>query len=92
MHRWRSKLLMALIIYFAGFVSAIYALAPAPDKKGDGKARQSNESSSQAASKSERLALAVNSGMRKCISFAEEKTVAAREFAKAELARRKSSE
>ena len=92
MHRWRSKLLKALIIYFAGFASAIYALAPAPDKKADGKVWQSNESSSQAASKSERLALAVNSGMRKCVSFAEEKTVVAREFVKAELARRRSSD
>jgi len=92
MGRWRSKLLTTLIIYFAGFASAIYALAPASDKERDRQAGKNNKNSYQAESKSEKFALAVNSGMRKCISFAEEKAVVAREFVKAELARRRDSE
>ncbi len=33
---WRSKLLLALIIYFAGFATAVYYLAPASDKANAG--------------------------------------------------------
>lgn len=33
MTAWRSKLIFLLIVYFAGFATAIYCLAPAPDEK-----------------------------------------------------------
>lgn len=33
MGSWRSKLIFVLIVYFIGFASAIYCLAPTPDEK-----------------------------------------------------------
>ena len=35
MGRWRSKLLTALIVYAAGFASAIYVLTPSPAAESD---------------------------------------------------------
>ena len=89
MGRWRSRVLYTLIIYFAGFATAIYALAPAPDAKAtSGASKAESRKHSDAGFKSEEFALAFNSGMRKCIGFAEEKAVKAGEFIKAKLAER----
>lgn len=91
MYRWRSRILFALIIYFAGFATAIYALAPVADvdakshsRARDVKVRKSTDSES----KSERFALKFNSQMRKCISVAEEQGAKIGEFIKAKLAER----
>ena len=73
---WRTKFVFLLVVYFAGFATAVYSLAPAPEPD--------DQSSLQAAQvhsalKSEELARAVNSGMHKCIDFRKE---AAQEVAK----------
>ena len=78
---WRSKLLMSLIIYFAGFATAIYMLAPATDRPGA--TRNGNSSiiswagSKQAQERSQQFAEVAGDRLRKFVSFAEEKAVQA---------------
>ena len=89
MYRWRSRILFALIVYFAGFATAIYALAPVADAnvKSDSRARQVKVSkNTDSGSKSEKFASAFNTQMRKCISIAEEKGAKVGELIKAKLA------
>ncbi len=73
---WRSKFVLLLIVYFAGFASAIYCLAPAPEGK-TGNKHQANKVF--AGVKSADVARSVNSGVHKCVDFGKE---AAREAAK----------
>ncbi len=93
MYRWRSRILFALIVYFAGFATAIYALAPVADAKADAKTHSRARdvkvrNHTDSGSKSERFALKFNSQMRKCISVAEEQGAKIGEFIKAKLADR----
>ena len=89
MYRWRSRILFALIVYFAGFATAIYALAPVADAKPDSVSRDVKvRNHTDSGSKSERFALKFNSQMRKCISVAEEQGAKIGEFIKAKLAER----
>jgi hypothetical protein len=66
---WRTKLIFLLVVYFAGFATAVYCLAPAPE-------RESRESPQmirmRAALQSQEIARSVNSGMHKCIAFGRE--------------------
>ena len=73
---WRSKFVLLLIVYFAGFATAIYCLAPAPEGKTDSKQQTAKVF---AGVKSEDVARSVNSGVHKCVDFGKE---AAREAAK----------
>ena len=84
MSRLRNKILLALITYFAGFATAIYALAPSYEKNGGSKKIDSRE----VGSKSEKFALKFSSGMRKCLNFAEEKAEEVGQAVKAELSER----
>jgi hypothetical protein len=85
---WRSKLLLALIIYFAGFATAIYYLAPASDKASGGGARTAGFGFSSQASESESAEFGKVAGasMRKLVTFAEEKAIRLGEIIKKELA------
>jgi len=66
MRGWRTKLIFLLIVYFAGFATAIYALAPAPNNH----VGQAHEKSlAYTALKSNELAKSFNQGMHKCIDF-----------------------
>jgi hypothetical protein len=73
---WRSKFVFVLIVYFAGFATAVYCLAPAPE---GAHAENRQRSSILAGVKSEEFAKSVNSGVHKCIDLGKE---AAREAAK----------
>lgn len=77
-----------LIIYFAGFATAIYALAPVPEANADSAFAERSTYSHDAGSGSEEFALAFNSRMRKFIGFAEEKAARFGEFINAKLAQR----
>jgi len=74
---WRSKLLLALIIYFAGFATAVYYLAPASDRPNSGESRAGGFGFGGRASqfKSEEFAEVAGANVRKLVSFAEEKAV-----------------
>ncbi len=69
MRTWRGKFVFLLIVYFAGFATAIYALAPAPENQ----ARQPREKSfTYSAFKSDEFAHSFNTGMHKCIDFSKD--------------------
>jgi hypothetical protein len=63
---WRSKFVSMLVVYFAGFATAIYCLAPAP---------QQNPGSPQGKGvfgpslRSDKIVLSVNSGLHKCVGL-----------------------
>ena len=69
MRRWRSKFVFFLIVYFAGFATAIYTLAPGPEK---GSGRGSDGGLLNSAFKSDDLAKSFNTGMHKCVEFGKE--------------------
>lgn len=61
---WRSKFIFLLIVYFAGFATAIYCIAPVTDK-----AYLSNDKGfMHSALKSDEFAKSFNIKMRKCLS------------------------
>ncbi len=88
---WRSKLLLALIIYFAGFATAIYYLAPDDDKTNAG-ARKTGGfgfGSQVSESKSGDFGKIAGASMRKFVAFAEEKAIELGEIIRRELAEQK---
>jgi len=66
---WRSKFVFLLIVYFAGFATAIYILAPVPENQ----ASQFREKSfTYSALKSDEFAQSFNTGMHKCLDFGKD--------------------
>ncbi len=69
MRTWRGKFVFLLVVYFAGFATAIYTLAPVPENQ----ARQLREkSSTYSALKSDEFAQSFNTGMHKCLDFGKD--------------------
>lgn len=75
----RSKIVLLLIIYFAGFATAIYCLAPVPDNQA-----YSPDSSKfvHSAFKSDEFATNFNSGLHKAIDLAKDAACRAGTFLK----------
>ncbi len=68
---WKGKLVFVLIVYFAGFATAVYCLGPAPESKSGG-------GRSDAAGKtfqSQEIAKSLNSGMHKAVDLGKEAAV-----------------
>ena len=76
---FRSKLIFLLIVYFAGFATAIYCLVPVPENA-DGKTCEKGFAHSVL--KSDDFAKSFNSGMHKCIAFGRETACKAGKFIK----------
>ncbi|OHB66753.1 MAG: hypothetical protein A2Y76_02585 [Planctomycetes bacterium RBG_13_60_9] len=84
---WRTKFVFLLIVYFAGFATAIYCLSPAPQqpssqplpgtRTGAQPSPPSHVAMVRAALKSDDVAKLVNSGMHKCLGFSKEAAVEA---------------
>ena len=82
MRGWRSKLVFMLVVYFGGFATAIYTLAPAPENNGNASANSSffrsvkagaeEKSSVFSAVKSDEFKNSVNSGLHKCFEFSKD--------------------
>ena len=82
MRGWRSKLVFMLVIYFGGYATAIYTLAPAPENNADASANNSSffrsvkadveKSSVFSAVKSDEFKNSVNSGLHKCFEFSKD--------------------
>lgn len=68
MRGWRSKLVFMLVVYFAGFATAIYALSPAPEGQIDGSGKTVIDSFL----KSDDFAQSFNSGVHKCVALGKE--------------------
>jgi len=79
---WRTKLIFLLIVYFAGFATAIYCLAPVPENQ----ASQLGEKSfANSALKSDEFARSFNAGMHKCIDFGKDTAQRVSTFLKQKL-------
>jgi hypothetical protein len=66
---WRTKLIFVLVVYFAGFATAVYCLAPAPEPKSQESLQTTR---ARAGLQSQEIARSVKSGMHKCIAFSKE--------------------
>lgn len=86
---WKNKVLVVLIVYFMGFATAIYALAPASTKATGPIEPNHPKSFSQSFAKSDDFAGSFNSGMRKCLAAASAAAVRTGEFIKTKLASNK---
>ena len=79
MRGWRTKFIFLLIVYFAGFASAIYALAPTPqDQDDEGGVLNSDFQVSS-------FAKSFNSGMHKAIGAGKEAAQHAAKFLKQKI-------
>ena len=76
---WRTKLIFLLIVYFAGFATAIYCLAPVPENQ------TCEKSFVNSAFKSDEFAQSFNAGMHKCVDFAKDAAWRAGRFIKEKL-------
>jgi len=93
MYRWRRKILFTLIVYFAGFATAIYALAPVDDDQIHSQASAAKiHNHSDSGSNSQQFASTFNTHMRKYLSVAEEQAEKLGEFIKAKLAERRTND
>jgi len=82
MRGWRTKFVFLLIVYFGGYATAIYTLAPAPENKakvsagssflGSLKAQADDDGSIFSAVKSDGFKQSLNSGIRKCFEFSKD--------------------
>ena len=88
MKRWKSKLVLLLIVYFAGFATAIYCLAPVPDNQN---CSYSEKSFAYSALKSDEFATSVNSNIHKCIDFIKDAGCQTGDYIKQKLQERKNS-
>ncbi|MBL7189928.1 MAG: hypothetical protein ISS70_26660 [Phycisphaerae bacterium] len=69
MKGWRSRFIFTLVVYLAGFATAIYTLAPAPEGKA---IEHSDKNSPQSKFNSEEFVENFNTGMHKCLEFGKE--------------------
>jgi hypothetical protein len=64
---WRSKLVFVLMVYFAGFATAVYCLAPPPAEGGTAKGKPMIGSL-----RSDQFVQSFNSGMHKAIDLGKD--------------------
>ena len=81
MRGWRTKFIFLLIVYFAGFATAIYMLAPAPDSA----AGRNSQSSFAEAFKTDGWAKSLNSGMHKAVDNGKDAACRAGKFIKQKI-------
>ena len=84
---WRSKLIFILVIYFAGFATAIYCLAPAPRNTANITGERSFAYSEL---KSEEFAEAFNEGLHQLIDFGKAAALRTADLIKHEYNHRRS--
>jgi hypothetical protein len=82
MHGWRSKIVFLLVVYFAGFVTGIYCLAPVPEMQNNPDAQ---EGLVYSVIKSDEFAKSLNSGIHKCIAFSKDAAERAGEYIKEKM-------
>ena len=76
---WRGKLIFIFIIFFAGFATGIYCLAPVPEAK----AADAEESGFvHSAFKSDEFAQSFNVKMHRCLDYTKDATCRAGSYLK----------
>ncbi len=78
----KSKFLFVLIVYFAGFATAIYTLAPAPEAKGQS---PENKTVAHSALKSDEFAKSFNEGMHKFLGIAKDASLRTSDYVKSKM-------
>jgi len=87
MRGFRSKFILLLIVYFAGFATAIYTLEPVPDN--ENAADSSQHSFAASALKSDEFARDCSRSLHKCADFLKEITCRAGDFIKEKIEERR---
>jgi hypothetical protein len=82
MRGWRTKFIFLLIVYFAGFATAIYMLAPAPEGSTD---KSFGKTSSISAFNSQEFVESFNAGIHKCLAFGKVAASHTAEFIKEKI-------
>jgi hypothetical protein len=82
MRGFRGKFILLLIVYFAGFATAIYTLAPVPDGENT---IWSERGPARSALKSGHFAQEFSVQLHRCVDFVKEKSEEAGEFIKAKI-------
>ena len=95
MRGWRIKFVFLLIVYFGGFATAIYTLAPVPENKAKSfaasfvRSKTTGEKISVfSALKSDDFAKSFNTGIHKCIEFGKDVTWRTAKFIKQKIDQR----
>ena len=68
---WRSKFIFTLLVFFAGFATAIHTLAPTSEEEKTTE-RRSEKGSSESKFNSEEFVENFNTGMHKALEFGKE--------------------
>lgn len=82
MRGWRTKFIFLLIVYFAGFATAIYMLAPTPEGSTE---KSFGNISSSSSFDSEEFVKSFNAGMHKCLAFGKVAAIHTAEFIKEKI-------
>ncbi len=79
---WRGKLILLLIVYFAGFATATYTLAPAPNEQEiQAEAVDVDKADSVLSRvKSDEFVNSFNEGIHKALAFGKETAIKAGEY------------
>jgi len=95
MRGWRIKFVFLLIVYFGGFATAIYTLAPVPENNANAfaasfvRSKTTGEKNSVfSALKSDDFAKSFNTGIHKCIEFGKDVTWRTAKFIKQKIDQR----
>lgn len=83
MRGWRIKFIFLLIVYFAGFATAIYTLAPAPEYKAWKTVGERGTACSTF--KSDEFVKSFNTGMHKCFDFSKDAALRTAKFIKQKI-------
>ena len=86
---FKIKLIFLLIVYFAGFATAIYMLAPVPEGRGV-EGVEGEKSFAFSALKTNEFAASFNSGMHKSIDFTKDATIQISKLLKQKIDERES--
>ena len=90
MGSWKHKFVNLLVVYFTGFATAIYLLAPVPKEKEQGKVTQHNKKNfAHSTFKSDEFAQTFNVKMHKCLGFAKNIAGMAKKIMRQKLDERK---
>ena len=68
MRTWKRKLILLLVVYFAGFATAIYCLAPVIDEAYP----SANKGFAHSITKSDEFAKSFNSKMRQYLAYSKD--------------------
>ncbi len=82
MGAWRSRFIFLLVVYFAGFATAIYCLAPVSDEQA---CQLSEKGFAYSVLKSDEFAQSFNVRMHKCLDFGKDAARRVRAFLKQKL-------